>query len=288
MEIKKVGVVGCGLMGSGIAQVCAQSGYYVVASEINDALLNKGMASISSRLSRDVDKGKLSPEDKDNTISRIKGTTNTKDFSDCDLIIEAIIENTDSKKKIFAELDKVCPQYTVLATNTSVLSIIDIATVTTRPEKVLGLHFFNPAPVMKLVEVIKTIATSEDTVGIGIEFVKSLGKTAVIAHDTPGFVVNRLLSPFLLNAVRMLEAGIATREDIDAAINLGLSHPIGPLKLLDLIGLDTVFFGACDMYEELKEPQYAPPILLRKMVTAGWLGRKTGKGFYDYDKPMIG
>jgi len=286
MEIKKVGVVGCGLMGSGIAQVCAQSGYCVVVSEINDALLNKGMTSISSRLSRDVDKAKLSPEDRDSMLGRIKGTTNIKDFSDCDLIIEAVIENIDLKKEIFAELDKVCPKYTVLATNTSVLSIINIATATTRPEKVLGLHFFNPPPVMKLVEVVKTIDTSEDTIGIGIELVKSLGKTAVVAQDTPGFVVNRLLSPFLLNAVRMLEAGIATREDIDAAINLGLSHPIGPLRLLDFIGLDTVYFGAIAMYEELKEPQYAPPVLLKKMVAAGWLGRKTGKGFYDYDKPV--
>ena len=285
MEIKKVGVVGCGLMGRGIAQVCAQSGYHVVVSEINDALLNKGMASIDRFLTKSVEKEKISQHDKDSALSRIKGTTNTKDFSDCDLIIEAIIENMDLKKKVFAELDKICPQYTVLATNTSVLSIIDIATATTRPDKVLGLHFFNPAPVMKLVEVIKTIATSEDTLGIGIEFVKSLGKTAVIAQDTPGFIVNRLLEPFLFNAIRMLEAGVATRDDIDAAVTLGLNHPVGPLRLLDFIGLDTVYFGAIDMYEEFKEPQYAPPILLRKMVTAGWLGRKTGKGFYDYDKP---
>jgi len=285
MEIKKVGVVGCGLMGSGIAQVCAQSGYQVVVSEINDALLNKGMASISSRLARDVEKGKLSAKDKDSALSRIKGTPNTQDFSDCDLVIEAIIENMDLKKKVFAELDKVCPQHTVLATNTSVLSVIDIAEATARPDKVLGLHFFNPVPVMELVEAIKTIATSEDTLGIGIEFVKSLGKTAIVAQDTPGFVVNRLLAPFLLNAIRMLEDGVATREDIDAGIKLGLNHPIGPLRLLDFIGLDTVYFGAISMYEEFKEPQYAPPILLRKMVTAGWLGRKTGKGFYDYDKP---
>jgi 3-hydroxybutyryl-CoA dehydrogenase len=285
MEIKKVGVIGCGLMGTGIAQVCAQSGYQVVVSEINDALLNKGITSISSRLARDVEKGKLSAKDKDSALSRIKGTTNTKDFSDCDLIIEAIIENMDLKKKIFAELDKICPQHTVLATNTSVLSIIDIATATTRPDKVLGLHFFNPAPVMKLVEVIKTIATSEDTLRIGTEFVKSLEKTAVIARDTPGFIVNRQLAPFIFNAIRMLEDGVASREDIDAGVKLGLNHPIGPLQLADFIGLDTIYFGAIDMYDKFKEPQYAPPVLLGKMVTAGWLGRKTGKGFYDYDKP---
>ena len=285
MEIKKVGVVGCGLMGSGIAQVCARSGYQVVASETNDTLLNKGLASISSRLAKDVEKGKLSAQDRDSALSRIKGTTDTRDFSYCDLVIEAIIENMDLKKKIFTELDKICPRHTVLATNTSVLSVIDIAEATARPDKVLGLHFFNPVPVMELVEAIKTIATGEDTLEIATEFVKSLGKTVIIAKDTPGFVVNRQLAPFLFNAIRMLEAGVATREDIDAGVKLGLNHPIGPLRLLDFIGLDTVYFGAVDMYDKFKEPQYAPPVLLGKMVAAGWLGRKTGKGFYDYDKP---
>lgn len=283
MEIKKVGVVGCGLMGAGIAQVCAQSGYQVVVSEIKDDLLNKGLASISSRLAKNVEKGKLSAEDKDSALSRIKGTTNMQDFSDCDLIIEAIIENVDLKRKVFAELDKICPPSTVLATNTSVLSVIDIAAATKRPDKVLGLHFFNPAPIMQMVEVVKTIATSEDTVGIGAEFVKSLGKSAIVAKDTPGFVVNRQLEPFINNAIRMLEDGVATREDIDNGVKLGLNHPIGPLQLADLIGLDTVYFGAIDMYDKFKEPQYAPPVLLGKMVAAGWLGRKTGKGFYDYE-----
>ncbi|NQT30754.1 MAG: 3-hydroxybutyryl-CoA dehydrogenase [Deltaproteobacteria bacterium] len=283
--MKKVGVVGCGLMGTGIAQVCAQSGYQVVVSEINDELLKKGMTSISSRLAKNVDKGKLSAEDRDSTLSRIKGTTNTKDFSDCDLVIEAIIEKMDLKQKIFAELDKVCPQKTILATNTSVLSIIEIAKATGRMDRVLGLHFFNPVSVMALVEAIKTIATGEDTLKIAIEFVKSLGKAVIVAKDTPGFVVNRQLAPFIFNAIRMLEAGVATREDIDAGVKLGLNHPIGPLQLADFIGLDTVYFGAIDMYDEFKEPQYSPPILLRKMVAAGWLGRKTGKGFYDYDKP---
>ncbi|MFQ6122955.1 MAG: 3-hydroxyacyl-CoA dehydrogenase family protein [Dehalococcoidales bacterium] len=282
MEVKKVGVVGCGLMGSGITQVCAQSGYQVVVSEINDELLNKGLAFINSALTKSIDKGKLSQQDKDAILSRIKGTTNTKDFRDCDLIIEAAIENMDLKKKIFAEIDKICPKHAILATNTSCLSIIDMAMVTTRPDKVLGLHFFNPVPVMQLVEVVKTISTSDDTLETGKTFGKSLGKTAVIAQDSPGFIVNRLLMPFLLNAIRMLDAGVATREDIDTAINLGLNHPVGPLALSDLIGLDTVFYIVNSLYEEFKDPQYAPPPLLKKMIAAGWLGRKTGKGFYDY------
>jgi len=285
MEIKKVGVVGAGLMGCGIAQVCAQSGYNVVISEINDALLNKGMASINSRLAKDVEKGKLSPQDRDSILSRIKGTTNTKDFSDCDLVIEAIIENMDLKKKLFAELDGICPKHAILATNTSCLSIIHIAGVTKRPEKVLGLHFFNPVPVMKLLEIVRTIATSDETLKTSQDFGKSLGKTIVIAKDTPGFIVNRLFIPFALHAIRLLESGVATREDIDTAVNLGLNYPMGPLMLNDFLGLDTLYYIASSLYEELKEPQYAPPILLEKMVTAGWLGRKTGKGFYDYDKP---
>jgi len=282
MEIKKVGVVGCGTMGSGITQVCAQSGYQVVVSEINDELLNKGLAAINSVLTKSVDKGKISQQDKDTTLDRIKGTTNTKDFYDCDLIIEAAIENMELKKKIFAELDKICPKHAILATNTSCLSIIDMAMATSRPDKVLGLHFMNPAPIMKLLEIVKTIATSDETLEVSQRFGKSLGKTIVIGQDTPGFIVNRLMMPFLLNAIRMLDAGVATREDIDTAINLGLNHPIGPLALADLIGIDVVLFVANAIYEELKDPQYAPPVLLNKMVTAGWLGRKTGKGFYEY------
>jgi len=282
MEIKKVGVVGCGTMGSGITQVCAQSGYPVVVSEINDELLNKGLASIDKFMSVSVEKGRLSQEDKDATIARIKGTTDTKNFSDCDLVIEAAIENMDLKKKIFADLDKICPKHAILATNTSCLSIIDMAIATGRPDKVLGLHFMNPVPLMKLLEIVKTIATSEETLEAGKTFGESLGKTIVIAQDTPGFIVNRLLMPYLVNATKMLESGIATREDIDAGINLGLNHPMGPLTLMDLIGIDTVFFILEAMYEEFKDPQYAPPTLMRKMVTAGWLGRKTGKGFYDY------
>ncbi len=282
MEIKKVGVVGCGTMGNGIVIVCAQSGYQVVVSEINDQLLNKGLASINSFLTKSVEKGKLSQPDRDSTLARIKGTTNTQDFSDCDLVIEAAVENMDLKKKIFAEVDKICPKHTILASNTSCLSIIDIAMATSRPDKVLGLHFMNPVPIMKLLEIVRTIATSDETLDTGRTFGASLGKTVVLAKDTPGFIVNFLLMPFLLNAIRMLDAGVASREDIDTAINLGLGHPMGPLTLADLIGLDTILFVVSAIYEELKDPQYAPPPLLRKMVTAGWLGRKTGKGFYEY------
>ena len=282
MEIKKVGVVGCGLMGSGIVQVCAQSGYQVVVSEINDELLNKGLASINSFLTKGVEKGRITEQDKESTLARIKGTTNTKDFGDCDLVIEAATENMDLKKKIFADLDKVCPKHTILASNTSCLSVIDVAVVTSRPEKVLGLHFMNPVPLIRLLEIVKTVAISDETLETGKEFGKSLGKTIVVAKDTPGFIVNDLMIPYLLHAIRMLDAGVATKEDIDTAINLGLGHPMGPLTLSDLIGLDTVLFVASAMYEEFKEPQYTPPPLLKKMVAAGWLGRKTGKGFYEY------
>lgn len=269
-------------MGSGITQVCAQSGYQVVVSEVNHELLNKGLASINNFLTKSVDKGKLSQQDKDSTLARIKGTTNTQDFSDCDLMIEATIENMELKKKIFAELDKICPRHTILATNTSCLSIIEMAMMTSRPDKVLGLHFMNPVPLMRLLEIVKTIATSNETLEIGRTFAESLGKTTVIAQDTPGFIVNRLLMPYLLNAIRMLDAGVATREDIDTAVNLGLNHPMGPLTLVDLIGIDTALYICHAMYEEFKDPQYAPPPLMRKMVAAGWLGRKTGKGFYEY------
>ncbi len=282
MEIKKVGVVGCGTMGSGIVQICAQSGYQVVVSEINEVLLNKGLNSIESVLSRNVEKGRMSQEDKEATMSRIKGTTQYKDFSDCDLIIEVAIEKMDLKKEIFTELDKICPEHTILSTNTSCLSIIDIAMVTSRPEKVLGLHFFNPVPVMQLLEIVNTIVTSEDTMNTAIAFGESVGKTIVIAKDAPGFIVNRLLIPFILNAIRMYESGIATREDIDNGMRLGANHPMGPLALADLIGLDTVHFIASSIYEELKDTAFISPILLNKMVTAGKLGRKTGEGFYSY------
>ena len=282
MEIKKVGVVGCGLMGSGITQVCAQSGYQVVVSEINDELLNKGLSSISSFLTKGVERGKVSQQEKDSTLARIKGTTNLKDFSDCDLIIEAIIENMDLKKKLFAELDKICPRHTILASNTSCLSVIDMAAVTTRQDKVLGMHFFNPAQIMRLLEIVKTVATSDETLETIKDFGESLGKTTIISKDTPGFLTSRLGTAQGLEAIRMLEAGIGTAEDIDTALKLGYNHPMGPLALGDLVGLDTRLFVANAMYEATKDPKFAPPVLLQKMVAAGWLGRKTGKGFYEY------
>lgn len=282
MEIKKVGVVGCGLMGSGIVQVCAQSGYQVIVSEINAKLLKKGLAAIDSRLAGRVERGKMSQEDKDSIMSRIKGTTDMRDFSDCDLVEEVVSEDLELKKKVFAELDKICPEHTILGTNTSCLSVIDMAAATNRPDKVLGIHFHNPAPVMRLLEMAKTIETSDETVEIVKEFANSLGKTPVVAPDIPGFITTRLFTPFLLGAVRMLEAGLATKEDIDTACKLALGHPMGPLEVIDLIGLDTECSIDQIMYEDLKDPQYAAPVLLKKMVAAGRLGRKTGKGFYDY------
>jgi 3-hydroxybutyryl-CoA dehydrogenase len=282
MEIKKVGVVGCGSMGAGIAQLCAQSGYQVVVSDINDDFLNKGLAFIEKTLARSVEKGKLAQADKDAITGRIKGTTSTKDFADCDLVIEAAIENLDLKKKIFAELDGICPPDAILATNTSCLSIIDMAVVTKRPDKVVGLHFFNPAPIMKLLEIVKTIATSDEVLKTSQKFGESLGKTNVIAQDAPGFIVNRLWLPFLLHCIKLYEDGVASREDIDNAIQLGLGYPMGPLTLADMVGIDIVKFVSDALYEQLKDPRYIVPTLVDKMVAAGWLGRKTGKGFYDY------
>ena len=282
MEIKKVGVIGCGQMGGGIVLTCAQAGYDVKVTEINQTLLDKGLNNIKSNLSRNVEKGRLSKDEMEAVLSRIYGTVILSDFSNCDLVVEAVIENMEMKKKLFTELDKICPTNTILATNTSCLSIIDMAMVTKRADKVLGIHFFNPVPVMKLVEVVKTIATSQETIDAGKQFVEKCGKKVVIAQDSPGFIVNRLMIPFILNAIHMMDSGIATKEDIDAGINLGLNHPMGPLALADLIGLDTIYFIANAMYTELKDPQFATPPLLGKMVTAGWLGRKTGKGFYEY------
>jgi 3-hydroxybutyryl-CoA dehydrogenase len=284
MEIKTIGVVGCGTMGGGIAQLCAQSGYKVVVSEVNAELLKRGLGVIDKNLARLVEKGKIPQAEKDAISGRLKGTTSMSDFSGCDLMIEAAIENIELKKKIFTELDSICPKHAILASNTSATSIIDIAMATKRPDKVLGMHFFNPAPVMKLLEIVKTIATSDETLKAGQDVGKVLGKTTVIAKDAPGFIVNRLWIPYILQSIKLYEDGVASREDIDNALNLGLNYPMGPLALADYTGLDVVMFIANTIYERLKDPRYIAPTLLEKMVAAGWLGRKTGKGFYDYPK----
>ena len=281
-EIKKVGVVGCGIMGVGIAQVCAQAEYQVIVSDSEEAQLKKGLAFIDNILSRSVDKGRISKEQKETIQNRLQVSTSLDDFSDCDYVIEAVPEVVDIKKGVFEQLDKICPADAILATNTSVLSVIEIASATKRAEKVIGTHFANPVPVMRVVEVVKTIATSEETLATTRLVCEKIDKIVVVAKDTPGFLSNRISTPFLLNAVRMLETGAGTRDDIDTLIKEGLGHPMGPLTLLDLIGIDTVYRGAMAIYEATKDPQYFPPTLMRQMVAMGWLGRKTGKGFYDY------
>lgn len=285
MEIKKVGVLGfTGTMGRGIVQICAQAGYQVVASSRSEERSAKGVATIDNALARSVEKGRLSQEDKDAAMSRIKGTTDINDFSDCDLVIEVAVEDLEIKKQTFAELDKICPQDAILATNTSVLPVIEIAGVTAKPGKVVGLHFFNPPAVMKLVEIIRTTATSDDTIETCQKFAESLEKTCVVVPDTAGFIVNRLAVPFILNAIHMLEDGVASAEDIDTAITLGLNHPMGPLALADLIGNDIILAMAKGIHVVLKEDRFVAPELLKKMVAEGKLGRKSGKGFYDYSK----
>jgi 3-hydroxybutyryl-CoA dehydrogenase len=282
MEIKNVGVVGCGIMGTGIAQVCAQSGYHVIVSEINDALLQKGLKSLENTLGRLVEKGKFTAEQRAAILGRIKGTTDLADLSACDLVIEAVTEDMEIKKSIFAALDKHCPAQAILASNTSVLCVAEIAGATKRPDKVLGMHFANPVPVTKILEMVRTIATSGETITQSRRFAESIGKTVVITKDLPGFISNRIFSSFLLNAVKLVQEEIATPKDIDTVFKLGSGHAMGPLETLDFIGIDTVYYGAKAMYEELKDPQYAPPPLLHRMMVLGWLGRKTGKGFYDY------
>ena len=282
MAIKKVGGVGCGLMGRGIAEVSARTGYDVVVSEINRELLDKGMGAVRGSLAKAVEKGKLAQADMDSTFARIKGTTDMMDFKDCDLVVEAAIENLDLKKKIFIDLDRICRPGAILSTNTSCLSVMDVAAVTKRPDKVLGCHFFNPVPLMKLLELVKTITTSKETLETAVDWGKSLGKTVITAPDRPGFIVNRSFLPYMVEAFEMYENGVATREDIDTGVQLGLNHPMGPLTLADMVGLDTLLFVMDAIYAETKNPKFIAPVLLRKMVTAGHLGRKTGKGFYDY------
>jgi len=283
-EVKKVGIVGCGVMGSGYSQLCAQNGYQVLVCEVNDELLKKGINWIKSRLIEGdgVPEGPLSEQDRDVILARIKGTTNLNDLSDCDLVIETATEKMEVKKEIFAALDKICPEDIVLGTNTSVLSLINIAMVTSRPDQVVGIHM-NPL-YFPLAELVKTLVTSDETLEVAKEFSRSVGKGIVVAKDTPGFIVNRLFIPFALDAIRMVEDGIARKEDIDALFTLGMGFPMGPIALVDTIGLDTLLLASTGLYEDLKDPQCAPPVLLKKMVAAGWLGIKTGKGFYEYNK----
>ena len=282
--MKTVGVVGCGLMGSGIAQVSAQAGLTTWVREVDKPALEKGLGRIQKFLEDGVAKGKLTAEVRDETLGRIKGTTELQDLATCDLIIEAVVESLDAKRQVFSTLDKIVPAATVLASNTSSLSITEIAATASRPERVVGLHFFNPVPLMKLVEVIRALPTTDAAFEQAKGFVERLGKTAVVAKDTPGFVVNRLLVPYLLDAARIYESGVASKEDIDNGMKLGCGYPMGPLTLLDFVGLDTTLSIATIMFEEFKLPQYAAPPLLKRMVLAGYLGRKSGRGFYDYSK----
>ncbi|HZT98173.1 MAG TPA: 3-hydroxybutyryl-CoA dehydrogenase [Ktedonobacteraceae bacterium] len=279
---RKVGVVGCGLMGGGIAQTCAQSGYETIVREVNQQLLDKGLARIHSAWDSLVNKGKMSQGQAEENRARLHGTLNLEDFADCDLVIESVIEQMEEKLRLFPALDRILRPEALILSNTSSLNITQMGAVTKRPDKVCGLHFFNPVPAMKLVEIVKTISTSQETIDTVSQFALSLGKTAVIAKDTAGFIVNFLLIPYLLAAIRMLENGTATRDDIDTAMKLGCGYPMGPFTLLDYIGLDTTMWAAEAIYDEYKDPLYAPPPMLRRMVNAGMLGRKAGRGFYQY------
>jgi 3-hydroxybutyryl-CoA dehydrogenase len=282
MDIKTVGVLGCGLMGSGIAQVCAAAGYKTIVREVDQAVLDKGLGRTKKFLDGGVEKGKVTPEERDKTLGNLTGTTKIEDFKGCDLIIEAIIENVDEKAKTFAAVEAVVGDHTILCSNTSSLCITELAAKTKRPDKFAGLHFFNPVPLMKLVEVIRGLATSDETYQKVFAFAESLGKEPITAPDKPGFIVNRLLVPYLLDAIRSYENGLGTIEDIDKGMKLGTGYPMGPFTLLDYVGLDTTYFIANIMFDEYREPQYAPPPLLKRMVLAGRLGRKSGQGFYKY------
>ncbi|MDA1194795.1 MAG: 3-hydroxybutyryl-CoA dehydrogenase [Planctomycetota bacterium] len=284
MDIKTVGVVGCGLMGSGIAQISAQAGMQVVVREVDDAACTKGRGMIDKFLSKAVEKGKLSAEDKAAILGRMTFTTKLADMNGCDLVVEAIIENLDIKRKLFAELDTICPAHTIFATNTSSLAVGDMAASTKRPQNFVGLHFFNPVPLMRLVEVVRTLATTDNVFADACAFGEKVGKTVVRAKDSPGFVVNLLLVPYLLDSIRALESGVATKEDIDAGMKLGCGYPMGPFELLDFVGLDTTLYIAEIMFDEFKEYRYSAPPMLRRLVAAGRNGRKSGAGFYDYNK----
>lgn len=282
MSIQTIGIIGCGLMGSGIVEVCARSGFNVLVGEMDAELLKAGLARVRKSIERGVSRGKISPEEAEATLSRIQGVHSLQEFAAADLVIEAITEQLEPKRDVFRELDAILRPDVIIATNTSSISIAAIAAVTQRPDRVLGMHFFNPVPVMQLLELVRSILTSDQTLATAQEVGARLGKTTVVAKDSPGFIVNRLLIPYIVDAVKLYEAGLATKEDIDAGVKLGLAHPMGPLTLADLVGLDTTLAVADVLYEEYGEPRFKAPPLLRQMVTAGLLGRKSGRGFYDY------
>ena len=289
--IKTVGVLGAGLMGSGIAQVCAQSGFRTKVREVSDALCQRGKASIEKSFARAIEKskGKVTEADRDAALSRLSFTTNLRDLADCDIVIEAVVEDIEVKNAMWKELDGLCPPHTIFASNTSSLTIAAMAAATTRPGQMVGLHFFNPVPVMKLVEVVRTVTTSTATFDTAYAFARQLGKEPIAAKDNSGFVVNLLLVPYLVDAINQLEHGVATVEDIDKGMMLGTGYPMGPFTLLDFVGLDTTYKIAEIMFDEYRERRYAPPPLLKRMVLAGMYGRKSGKGFYDYtvDPPRV-
>jgi 3-hydroxybutyryl-CoA dehydrogenase len=289
MDVNKVGVVGAGLMGHGIAQVSAQAGYDVVVREVDDATLQKGIGKIEKQLGRAVEKGRMEQADADAVRGRINGTTDYDDFSDCDLVIEAITEDLGKKLEMWRELDGIVKDGAVFATNTSSLSVIDQAASTGRPDRFIGLHFFNPAQVMPLLEVVQTVTTDEDSLATGFAYGERLKKLTVHAKDKTGFIVNRLLVPYMLDAIRAYEEGVGSVDQIDAAMKAGANHPMGPFTLLDFVGLDTTKSIADIMFDEYRERRFAAPPTLRKMVAAGWYGRKSGRGFYDYsgDEPRV-
>jgi len=282
MAIQKVGVVGCGLMGAGIAQVCAAAGFTTVVREVTPEVVEKGLKGIEKNLARLAEKGAITAAVSGEIRGRLSGTTVIDDLADCNLVIEAIIEQLPAKRELFATLDKICPSGTIFASNTSSLTITEIAAATKRPQRFVGLHFFSPVPVMKLVEVVRTISTEPAVYEEMLAFGAKLGKTPVRAHDSTGFIVNRLLVPYLLDAIRALEEGVGSIEDIDNSMKLGCGHPMGPLTLLDFVGLDTTYYIANIMFDEFRERRFSAPPLLKRMVLSGWLGRKSGKGFYDY------
>jgi 3-hydroxybutyryl-CoA dehydrogenase len=283
VEIRTVGVVGCGLMGSGIAEVSARAGYATIVREIDADLLARGRQRIEKSLATAVDRGKLEAAERDAALGRISGTTSLQDFGDCDLVIEAATENAEVKKRTFAELDQICASHAILASNTSSIPIIQLASATRRADRVLGMHFMNPVPFMPLIEFVRSLTTSEETLETAHRFGESLGKRIIVSKDRAGFIVNFLLIPYLCEAVRMLEQGFASREDIDVGMMLGTSYPMGPLTLLDFVGLDTTLFIADILFDEFKESRFAAPTLLRQMIAANFLGRKTGRGFYNYE-----